>query len=313
MMLSSIVIRNKIKGSGFLKRLKNAPVIIILLLVLFVTTACGTTRQVENGMKKDTADRAPQTEAAGQAESKKQHGSSTGDTAGVQDRKIVKNAQISIDVTDIDVMLEKLEVKVNSVNGYISSSSLYKQNDNKKRCRAAIRIPAEKFSGVLDWLENTGKVQNKNISTDDVTEQYIDLQARIDNLEAQEKRLKEILTSAKTVDGILKVEKELERVRGELESLTGKLKYLKNRLAYSKINISLQETAAASKNISSPGIGSISQRSISAFTASANAVLSSLASLVVFFIGAIPVLLPLGLIGAAAYWMRKKHLGKKEK
>ncbi len=74
-----------------------------------------------------------------------------------------------------------------------------------------------------------------------MTEEYIDPEARLSNLQKQEKRLTEILNMSKTVEEVLSVKKELERVRGEIDSLTGRLQYLDNRIDYATIDIRIAE------------------------------------------------------------------------
>ncbi|MEZ5334638.1 MAG: DUF4349 domain-containing protein [Methanolobus sp.] len=81
----------------------------------------------------------------------------------------------------------------------------------------------------------------QSVNAQDVTEEYIDVSARLENLERQEARLQEILNMTSTVEEVLNVEKELERVRGEIESLTGRLNYLDDRIEFSTITINVRE------------------------------------------------------------------------
>lgn len=80
-------------------------------------------------------------------------------------------------------------------------------------------------------------MKNQRLYTDDVTEEYVDLEARAGTLSAQERRLTQVLEKAETVEDILRVEKELERVRANREALTGKLHYLRHRVSYSRVTI----------------------------------------------------------------------------
>ncbi|MEE8114793.1 MAG: DUF4349 domain-containing protein, partial [Nitrososphaerales archaeon] len=81
--------------------------------------------------------------------------------------------------------------------------------------------------------------------SDDVTEEYVDLQARLTNLDRQEARLQEILGLARNVDEVLKIENELERVRGEIERLTGRINYLESNVAMSTISVNLNQPGPA--------------------------------------------------------------------
>ncbi len=228
------------------------------------------------------------------------------------DRKIIKNGELSIYVPDIIDTLNDVEEKVRQLDGYTSESSLNNNGDGRRNGRITIRIPTKNFTQMLQWLSNTGKVQNKRIYTEDVTEEYIDLEARITNLKAQEKRLQEILTKAETVEEILKVEKEIERVRGEIDSLSGRLKYLQNRLAFSTIKLTLQESVTASSTLSTPGFNSFFQRTKGALVNNTNTLLNGTGNFLIFCIGIIPLLLPLALIALILWILRKKIFNSKK-
>jgi predicted nuclease with TOPRIM domain len=85
-----------------------------------------------------------------------------------------------------------------------------------------------------------GKVLDERTTSEDVTERYIDLKARLNNLQMEEQSLVELLAKTKTVDEILRVEQELARVRGEVESLQGQINYLDRNVAMSLITVSLR-------------------------------------------------------------------------
>ncbi|MGB9887774.1 MAG: DUF4349 domain-containing protein [Moorellales bacterium] len=84
-------------------------------------------------------------------------------------------------------------------------------------------------------MPELGEVKTQRVYSEDVTEDYIDLEARVKTLTAQKERLTELLERARTVEDILKVEKKLERVRAERESLSGKLNYLRHRVTYARV------------------------------------------------------------------------------
>jgi archaellum component FlaC len=111
--------------------------------------------------------------------------------------------------------------------------------DEEVRAEIVIRVPKDKFHAAIQEIESYGKVLNENVNSEDITQQYIDLKARLSNLQHQEKRLLEILELAKNVDEILAIEKELERVRGEIESLQGQINYLERNVEMSIISIKL--------------------------------------------------------------------------
>jgi len=94
---------------------------------------------------------------------------------------------------------------------------------------------------VMDALAALGKVTSRNVQIEDVTEQWIDLQAKVSNLRALRDRLRKLLNQTKNVKEMLEVEKELTRVQSELDSLEGKTKAIKNHVAYSKLTVRIRQ------------------------------------------------------------------------
>jgi len=104
-----------------------------------------------------------------------------------------------------------------------------------------LRIPAENFEDVIKEIEKVGDLKEEKITLEDVTEQYIDLTARLNNLKRQEQRYLEILEMAVTVEEVLTVENQLGRIRGDIESMEGRVLYLDNRISLSTIQVHVSE------------------------------------------------------------------------
>jgi hypothetical protein len=104
-----------------------------------------------------------------------------------------------------------------------------------------VRVPAAKYQAFIDEAAKLGKVLIQTESTDDVTQQHIDLTARLDNLKAEEARLREFFAKAKSVTEMLQIEKELSRVRGEIESMAAQVAYLERQAAMATVTIELSE------------------------------------------------------------------------
>jgi hypothetical protein len=157
------------------------------------------------------------------------------------ERKIIQRASLSIEVADFTTSEEALIRTVERSNGFISDSYAYVTGSGRQRGEMTIRVPEDSFLALVAELELLGHVQTKHLSGEDVTEEYLDLQARLNNSKRQEQRLLEILELAGTVEEVLEVERELERVRGEIEQMTGRLTYLENRIELATITVSLGE------------------------------------------------------------------------
>ncbi len=157
-----------------------------------------------------------------------------------QERMVIYNAYVSLETRDIGGTLAKIRSLAESYGGYVAGSSRSSYG-MQATAEITIRVPKDKFRTAVQEIETYGKVLDERTTSEDVTQQYIDVKARLENLQRQEKRLNEIVGMARTVDEVLNVERELERVRGEIESLQGQVNYLERSVAMSVITVSLKE------------------------------------------------------------------------
>ncbi len=157
------------------------------------------------------------------------------------ERKIIQRASLRIEVKDFQSSSDAVIDIVERSNGFISDSHSYVTDTGRKRGSITIRIPADRFIAVINEIACVGDVKSKDTSGKDVTEEYIDLTARLNNSERQEQRLLEILDMANNTKEVLEVEREIWRVRSEIERLTGRIKYLENRVELATVSVSLNE------------------------------------------------------------------------
>jgi len=165
---------------------------------------------------------------------------SPGEKTLPNDRKIISTANLELEADNVQSTFNDItNITVNS-GGFISSSSVYDQG-NRKNGQVTVRVPQKNFYYVVEQIENLGTVKLKQIGGKDVTEEFIDISARLGNLNKQEERLREILKMAQTVKDVLEVERELERVRGEIERLTGRLNFLNQSVEMATISVTVKE------------------------------------------------------------------------
>jgi len=157
------------------------------------------------------------------------------------ERMVIYTAQISIEVEDVEAAIYKIQSIAEGSGGFVQTISI--SGEERKSGLITIRVPEDKFYEVLKQIESVGNVTNKEVSGEDVTEKYIDLEARLRNAKREEEHLLAILDKATDVDDILKVEKELMRIRETIETLEGQLRYLERRVEYSTISVFLEEKA----------------------------------------------------------------------
>jgi len=169
------------------------------------------------------------------------------------DRKIVSTGSASLEVADIDKTLDSIATLAVQYNGYVVSSNRYNGDQNQVYDKSVIvpvtgsqggdislRVPADKFDEVLQKLNAMAiKVVSENTNSQDVTEQYTDLQAQLKNQQAAEAQYLDILKKADNVKDILAVQQELTTVRGTIESLQGRIQYLDRTSDMSLISITL--------------------------------------------------------------------------
>jgi hypothetical protein len=174
----------------------------------------------------------------------KEHQDGNKNLAGTIDRKIVKNGTIHLEVNDLKKTETQVYNLIQEFGGYIQSSS--SRNENREIWSEIVaRVPQDRFEEFFGRLKQLGRVNYDNISTQDVTEEYIDLSARIKVLKAQEERLISLLGKAEKIEDLLRIENELSRLRSEIERLQGRINYLDRATGYSTINIRIEQPVTA--------------------------------------------------------------------
>lgn len=159
-------------------------------------------------------------------------------------RMIVKNANMRLTVKDTDVAIDRATQVIGDAGGYIISSRVWYQDyygNNLKYASITIGVPVEQFEKVLRGLRGLAiKVVDETASGDDVTDQYVDLQSQLINLEATRARIQEFLKDTKTVEEALRINQELSNIEGQIEQIKGQMNYLNDRSAYSTISLNLE-------------------------------------------------------------------------
>jgi hypothetical protein len=150
-------------------------------------------------------------------------------------RMLVRTGSIELESEDPEVAADKIIVMVESYGGYVARLS--SSGGEKKSVSMVVKIPESVFYKVLAEIRRIGRVVGEDVSVQDVTEQYIDLEARLKNLRAEEEWLLAAVEKAQSVQDLLMIEKELWRVRGEIERIEAQLKNLERMVAYSSISI----------------------------------------------------------------------------
>lgn len=158
----------------------------------------------------------------------------------IDSRKLIKEISLSVETKDYDNYIAGIRDTVASSGGYIESSN--ESNYSELRgFTATIRIPVGKTDSFTKFASNNVTVIEKSESVDDVTEKYVDIEARIKVYKAEEESLIEIMKQADNITDLLSVKEQLAEVRAQIESYTAQLKSLENKTAYSTITLNVDE------------------------------------------------------------------------
>lgn len=159
-------------------------------------------------------------------------------------RMIVKNADVRLLVEDTNVALDRTTQIVGDSGGYIVSSRVWYQDYAQYQLKYAsvtLGVPVEEFEKVLSRLRGLAlEVRDETASGEDVSDQYVDLQSQLVNLEATRERVKSFLDDAKTVEEALRVNQELSNLDAQIEQIKGRMNYLADRSSYSTITINFE-------------------------------------------------------------------------
>jgi len=155
-----------------------------------------------------------------------------------QERLIIRSADMGITVTDTEEAMRTVTDMVNENGGWVVSSNVYQYDENAMTGNMGVRVPASGFDSFIEAVSGLAvEVTRISTSGQDVTEEYVELEARLQNLEATADRLRSFMDEARNVEDALAVSNELSRVEGEIEAMKGRMKYLQESSAFSAVNI----------------------------------------------------------------------------
>jgi hypothetical protein len=215
------------------------------LMLFIIFTACGNEPDYDESMSSPRMMSSPESASLMTKEVSSGPVSQGSDQlTNISERKISKNAQLEIKVKSLDDSMNFITNKTNSYKGYIVSSSSYAPNTDyeTKTANISLRVPSDSLDQFLIEIKTYAKETiHESIFTQDITEEYIDVKAKITSMESSEQRLTKLLDKTESVNEIVEVEKELSRLRGEIDSLKGRFKFIENSVVTSLIHIYMEE------------------------------------------------------------------------
>ncbi|MDQ7815102.1 MAG: DUF4349 domain-containing protein [Patescibacteria group bacterium] len=156
-------------------------------------------------------------------------------------QKIIRNGYLNLRVDDAEKRLTEAKGLATQFGGFVASSNL-QDNAGVKTAYLTIRVPSDKFDSLVDASKKLASlVTSESSNADDVTDQFVDLNARLKAAQAEEAQYLEILKQAKSVEDTLKVTSALSQVRARIEQMQGQLRYLTDKTDYATLNLTLTE------------------------------------------------------------------------
>lgn len=161
------------------------------------------------------------------------------ESAQVQERLIIREGNMDIVVENTDDSLAEITRLADSNGGWVVSTNVF-DSGQAKSGNITIRVPVEQFDATMEQIRQASiEVRSESTNSQDVTEEYVDLDARVANLEATADRVRSFLDESRNVEEALAVNQELSRLEGEIESLKARMKYLNESAAFSRLDIHL--------------------------------------------------------------------------
>jgi hypothetical protein len=166
-----------------------------------------------------------------------------------QDRMVIKDASLSIVVEDPGASLDAISSLAESLGGYVVSSNMYQTQTDRglevPQANISIRVPVDTLDQALEEIKSgAGQVLSENVSGQDVTQEYTDLESRLRNLERAEEQLAEIMDQARNTEDVLSVYNRLVEIRGQIEVIKGQMQYYERSAAMSSISVYIQANEA---------------------------------------------------------------------
>jgi hypothetical protein len=240
-------------------------------------------------------------------------------------RMVIRTGNMSVNVASVDKAATDIKQLTESSGGYVENSQIENvtipqfQDANgttvakevtEKYANMTVRVPEDKFESIFNNIKGMGKLVSENMNGSDITGEYRDTLARVDNLKIQEQSLQQIMTKAKNVDEILRIETELNRVRTDIDIYSGNLKRWDNLVQLSTINIYLKELKPEElKSVDVPGMWG---KAYQGFIKAINNIVVGLERFVIALVAAIPYLIVVGVLTVVGLLIARKIKLKKK-
>lgn len=297
-----------------MKKFKLVTFVSIVLSLFLAACSAGSSESTENSknsmdMATEEAPAEAKTEENRVATGNKSVNDSNKDTP--QSRMVIYHADLHLEVKDYKSIQSKIEQLVNDMDGYIVESNVYNHGENQMEGRLTVRVPQSLFNSFITQVgDMSEKVNQQNITGQDVTEEYVDLESRLKSKEVVEERLLQFMKEAKETKDLLQISSDLAIVQEGIEQIKGRMNYLENQANLSTVTMTLYENKVIVPEIDGSGLNTW-DKTKKQFMDSINFILGAVSGFFVFLIGNSPVLLLLALFGFLVYLFMRRYARQK--
>ena len=153
----------------------------------------------------------------------------------LEQRRIIRNVSLDLEVSDLESSMDQTKKLIADSGGYIANV-----NRGEKSISIVAKVPEPKIDNTTESISKLGRVVSKNLNSQDVTEEAIDIESKIANLHLLRDRFRKLLEKANQVTDILAIEKELSRIQTEIDSIEGRQKALSSKVEFSQLDLEIQ-------------------------------------------------------------------------
>lgn len=290
--------------------MKMTKLLAVLLALSLMLCACGGSTMAENGaaMDKGYDMMAPEAEGLNKE-------TATTQTTLPTNQKLIRKIWLEAETEDMDALLSSVEERIGQLEGYVEARQIRNGSANAGRryryAELTVRIPADRLDSFVDHVEAASNITSTRETTDDVTLSYVENESRVIALETEQTRLLELLAKAETMNDILQIESRLTDIRSQLEKVKSQLRLYDNLVNYGTVYLNITEVTEYTP-VTEPE--TMWQRMSAGIRDSWKDMVEGLEDALVFFVVALPHLLPWAVVAAIVIVLlraRRKRKAKK--
>ncbi|HZG88269.1 DUF4349 domain-containing protein [Paenibacillus sp.] len=256
---------------------------------------------------------APEPQAGGAASAGGAGSGVGGAAAPVQGaaRMLIYNANVTMEVQSYAEAYTAVQNLIHLSGGYIVRYS-EQSVEAEKSGSFTIKVPAHDFSGFMDRLEQIPNTDlNRSMNAQDVTEEFVDLEARLKAKQLVESKYLQYMEQASRAEDLIRFTNELAVIQEDIERMKGRMRYLQQNVDYSTVELRIYEPRAGAAALN--GDTGLGERMEAAIRNSLNALTTVAEGVLIVVAGAIPIVVAFVLLGGPIYWFIRRRKAKSEK